>query len=124
MRDGNNEDSIQILAEPQRWVESIFMKTTTSSSPRRGSQVIVIHPGSRFLRIGRASDVIPLSMPCVVARKCRTQMPEVKRIRNVTRPWSQMTQDEIAQQKEKTEEANNNKDPVRLFFSLYQIVDS
>jgi len=51
-------------------------------------------------------------------------MPEVKRIRNVTRPWSQMTQDEIAQQKEKTEEANNNKDPVRLFFSLYQIVDS
>ena len=92
------------------------MKTTTSSSipPRRGSQVIVIHPGSRFLRIGRASDVIPLSIPCVVARKCRTRMPEVTHIRNVARPWSQMTQDEMAQQKETTEGANN-KDPVRLF---------
>ncbi|KAL9713508.1 Actin-like protein arp8 [Leucoagaricus gongylophorus] len=96
LRDGNNEDSTQVLVEPQR----------------RGSQVIVIHPGSRFLRIGRACDVIPLSIPCVVARKCRTKIPKVTRIRNVARPWSQMTQDEIVRQKEMTEEGKaNNKDP-------------
>ncbi|KAJ7043683.1 hypothetical protein C8F04DRAFT_1072950 [Mycena alexandri] len=36
---------------------------------RRGSQIIVIHPGSRFLRIGRASNVFPVVVPNVVARK-------------------------------------------------------
>ena len=98
------------------------IKTAICLAPlpsRRGSQVIVIHPGSRFLRIGRACDVIPLSIPCVVARKCRTKIPKVTRIRNVTRPWSQMTQDEIVRQKEKTEEGKaNNKDPVSHSFIL------
>ncbi|KAJ6581573.1 hypothetical protein B0H19DRAFT_1115890 [Mycena capillaripes] len=36
---------------------------------RRGSQIIVIHPGSRFLRIGKASDVFPVAVPNIVARK-------------------------------------------------------
>ncbi|KAJ7782036.1 hypothetical protein DFH07DRAFT_792382 [Mycena maculata] len=36
---------------------------------RRGSQIIVIHPGSRVLRIGKASDVFPVAVPNVVARK-------------------------------------------------------
>ena len=40
---------------------------------RRGSKVIVIHPGSLFLRIGRAADVVPNVVPHVIARKCRTQ---------------------------------------------------
>jgi actin-related protein len=31
--------------------------------------VIVIHPGSRFTRIGRACDVNPVTVPSVVARK-------------------------------------------------------
>ncbi|KAJ7170507.1 hypothetical protein C8R43DRAFT_981998 [Mycena crocata] len=38
---------------------------------RRGSQIIVIHPGSRSLRIGKASDVFPIAVPNVVARKIR-----------------------------------------------------
>ncbi|KAF9650794.1 actin-like ATPase domain-containing protein [Thelephora ganbajun] len=38
---------------------------------RRGSDVIVIHPGSRFTRIGRACDVNPITVPNVVARKLR-----------------------------------------------------
>jgi len=33
--------------------------------------VIVIHPGSRFTRIGRACDVNPVTVPSVVARKLR-----------------------------------------------------
>ncbi|KAJ7623175.1 hypothetical protein FB45DRAFT_924792 [Roridomyces roridus] len=37
--------------------------------PRRGSQIIVIHPGSRNIRVGKASDVFPVTVPNVVARK-------------------------------------------------------
>lgn len=33
--------------------------------------MIVIHPGTRFLRIGRASDVFPLEVPHVIARKSK-----------------------------------------------------
>ncbi|KIJ55715.1 hypothetical protein M422DRAFT_151102 [Sphaerobolus stellatus SS14] len=42
---------------------------------RRGSNVIVIHPGSRFLRIGRASDVFPVAIPNVIARKSKVAVP-------------------------------------------------
>ena len=38
---------------------------------RRGDKVLVIHPGSRFVRIGRASDVAPVTIPHVLARKVR-----------------------------------------------------
>ncbi|KAG0242807.1 actin-like protein arp8 [Actinomortierella wolfii] len=34
-----------------------------------GSNVIVIHPGSRNLRIGRASDAYPIDLPHVIARR-------------------------------------------------------
>ncbi|KAF8159517.1 actin-related protein [Crassisporium funariophilum] len=53
---------------------------------RRGSQVIVIHPGSRFIRIGRASDVNPVTIPCVVARKSKTQVVSPERVSLVSRP--------------------------------------
>ena len=44
-------------------------ETTEPVDP--STQTVVIHPGSRWLRIGRASDLIPLSVPNVIARKCR-----------------------------------------------------
>ncbi|EPS40460.1 hypothetical protein H072_5705 [Dactylellina haptotyla CBS 200.50] len=34
-----------------------------------GSRVIVIHPGSRNIRIGRASDALPKTVPNVIARR-------------------------------------------------------
>ncbi|KAK6332218.1 actin-like protein arp8, variant 2 [Orbilia javanica] len=34
-----------------------------------GSRVIIIHPGSRNLRIGRASDALPKTIPNVIARQ-------------------------------------------------------
>ncbi|KAJ2158242.1 actin-like protein arp8 [Coemansia sp. RSA 552] len=34
-----------------------------------GENVIVIHPGSRWLRIGRASDAVPREVPHVIARR-------------------------------------------------------
>ncbi|PPQ67891.1 hypothetical protein CVT26_007091 [Gymnopilus dilepis] len=53
---------------------------------RRGSQVIVIHPGSRFTRIGRASDVTPVTMPSVVARKSKMPFTIPERTQLVSRP--------------------------------------
>lgn len=39
-----------------------------------GKKIIVIHPGSRFLRIGRASDAYPVVTPHVIARRMRTSV--------------------------------------------------
>jgi len=56
---------------------------------RRGSQVIVIHPGSRYIRIGRASDVNPITVPCVVARKSDIPLNSTKRVPLVSYPRNQ-----------------------------------
>ncbi|KAK3836351.1 MAG: hypothetical protein JOS17DRAFT_680945 [Linnemannia elongata] len=40
-----------------------------------GKKVIVIHPGSRFLRIGRASDAYPIITPHCIARRIRASPP-------------------------------------------------
>ncbi|KAF9006074.1 actin-related protein [Cyathus striatus] len=53
---------------------------------RRGSNVIIIHPGSRYTRIGRASDVTPTSVPSVVARKSRAQVSSTPRVEAILRP--------------------------------------
>lgn len=39
------------------------------------SRTIIIHPGSSWLRIGRASDAFPLSVPNVIARRSLTYDP-------------------------------------------------
>lgn len=38
-------------------------------------RTIVIHPGSRWLRIGRASDALPTTVPNVIARRSRSFVP-------------------------------------------------
>ncbi|KAF9547287.1 actin-like protein arp8 [Mortierella hygrophila] len=43
----------------------------TRSSADMGKKVIVIHPGSRYLRIGRASDAYPIITPHCIARRIR-----------------------------------------------------
>ncbi|EPQ56568.1 actin-like ATPase domain-containing protein [Gloeophyllum trabeum ATCC 11539] len=53
---------------------------------RRGSQVLVIHPGSRYLRIGRASDVNPLTVPNVIAHKHKPPVPEPVFVEGISRP--------------------------------------
>ncbi|KAF8268785.1 actin-related protein [Lactarius quietus] len=63
-------------------------KTATDEPPpegRRGSHVIVIHPGSRYLRVGRASDVTPLTVPNVIARKT-INAPEPSFFKGISRP--------------------------------------
>ncbi|RIB12504.1 hypothetical protein C2G38_2200470 [Gigaspora rosea] len=44
--------------------------TTEEEEPEQeGSKVLVIHPGSKYLRIGRASEAFPYVVPHVIARK-------------------------------------------------------
>ncbi|KAG1746603.1 uncharacterized protein EDB91DRAFT_1327944 [Suillus paluster] len=57
-----------------------------SPEQRRGSHVIVIHPGSRFLRIGRASDVNPASIPNVIARRHKPPTPVPTYVEGISRP--------------------------------------
>ncbi|KAJ2552845.1 actin-like protein arp8 [Coemansia sp. RSA 1878] len=42
-----------------------------------GENVVVIHPGSRWLRIGRASEAVPREVPHVAARRLRVHVPRV-----------------------------------------------
>lgn len=53
---------------------------------RRGSNVIVIHPGSRYLRIGRASELNPVYVPNVIARKTNPPVPPVLFEESIVRP--------------------------------------
>ncbi|KAI6164647.1 hypothetical protein EDD17DRAFT_1561775 [Pisolithus thermaeus] len=53
-----------------------------SPDQRRGSHVIVIHPGSRWLRIGKASEVTPVSTP---------QFPEPTFVEGIMRARSRTT---------------------------------
>ena len=46
----------------------------------------MIHPGSRFLRIGRASDVTPLTIPNVIARKHTPPIPDPVYVEGISRP--------------------------------------
>ncbi|KAJ2656752.1 actin-like protein arp8 [Coemansia sp. RSA 1199] len=42
-----------------------------------GENVVVIHPGSRWLRIGRASEAVPREVPHVAARRLRVREPNI-----------------------------------------------
>ncbi|KAL1944865.1 hypothetical protein VTO73DRAFT_2485 [Trametes versicolor] len=59
---------------------------TPTEQTRRGSKVVVIHPGSRFLRIGRACDVTPLTIPNVIARKHTVPVSEPVYVQGISRP--------------------------------------
>ncbi|KAG8756654.1 actin-like protein arp8 [Ceratobasidium sp. 428] len=60
----------------------------TDSAP--GAKTVVIHPGSRWLKIGMASEVFPVSIPNVIARKQRTQpVPQPVFHSGIIRPESE-----------------------------------
>ncbi|GAA5948952.1 hypothetical protein JCM3765_003964 [Sporobolomyces pararoseus] len=58
---------------PQGGVKPTRETASTSTDPL--SRTIVIHPGSRWLRIGRASEPAPIAVPNVIARKSRAFTP-------------------------------------------------
>ncbi|CAE6403838.1 unnamed protein product [Rhizoctonia solani] len=62
-------------AQRKRTAEEAFTGKEKSSLPTDGapgSKTLVIHPGSRWLKIGMATDVFPVQIPNVIARRCRT----------------------------------------------------
>ncbi|KAG6810888.1 hypothetical protein H0H92_009918 [Tricholoma furcatifolium] len=75
------------------WARNAKNKTVDENQAppdgRRGSQVIVIHPGSRSILIGKASDVSPTSVSNVVARKCKPPVPQFVRVEGISRPRTQ-----------------------------------
>jgi actin-related protein 8 len=41
-----------------------------------GSKIVVIHPGSQYLRIGFANDALPRTVPMVIARRWKENEAE------------------------------------------------
>ncbi|KAG8907330.1 actin-like protein arp8 [Tulasnella sp. 403] len=70
-----------------RNVRNILKETNAPlvDSALKGSDIIVIHPGSRWVRIGRATDKFPVSIPHVIARRIKgrySPFQPLKRILN------------------------------------------
>ncbi|CUA74631.1 putative actin-related protein 8 [Schizosaccharomyces pombe 972h-] [Rhizoctonia solani] len=63
-------------AQRKRTAEEAFAGKEKEKAPATdgapGSKTLVIHPGSRWLKIGMATDVFPVQVPNVIARRCRT----------------------------------------------------
>jgi actin-related protein 8 len=45
-------------------------------SEPHGSKIVVIHPGSQYLRIGFANDALPRTVPMVIARRWKENEAE------------------------------------------------
>jgi len=50
------------------------------------STIIVIHPGSKYLRIGLASDVVPKKMLHAIARRRKSTLPQHCRVDSLLVP--------------------------------------
>ena len=64
---------------------NVLMCAGCPGQGRRGSHVVVFHLGSRYLRVGRASDVTPVTVPNVIARKT-INPPAPTHIKGIYRP--------------------------------------
>ncbi|KAH7327676.1 hypothetical protein B0J17DRAFT_580896 [Rhizoctonia solani] len=60
-------------AQRKRTAEEAFTgkEKTLPTDVTPGSKTLVIHPGSRWLKMGMATDVFPVQVPNVIARRCR-----------------------------------------------------
>jgi actin-related protein 8 len=85
--------------------------------------VIVIHPGSRFTRIGRACDINPVTVPTVIARKLRGAagtVPEPTYVNGIERPQPGMERTRPIQGTGGGDEysvSSQSNDPVSCWFS-------
>ncbi|POW10884.1 hypothetical protein PSHT_08572 [Puccinia striiformis] len=72
-RDARGDDSALLSSSSSNVVQpNTAIDRTTSMAihpPNPAQRTIVIHPGSRTVQIGRASDSLPISIPNVVARR-------------------------------------------------------
>ncbi|KAG0294624.1 actin-like protein arp8 [Linnemannia gamsii] len=78
-KDANEDEESDEFSSDSDSEESVMNEMDengeTRSSADMGKKVIVIHPGSRFLRIGRASDAYPIITPHCIARRIRVPPP-------------------------------------------------
>ncbi|KAG8840886.1 actin-like protein arp8, partial [Serendipita sp. 411] len=79
-----------------------------NSDDKRGRNTIVIHPGSRWLRIGRASDILPVSVPHVIARWAKHPDPKRQVFRCGVRRPTPLRPDELDEEVELEEEAEED----------------
>jgi actin-related protein 8 len=88
--------NVPLALNPKQHVGATYLKSEstrknraleeTGSEQRRGSHVIVIHPGSRWLRIGKASDVNPISVLNVIGWKTKPPVPMPVFVEGISRP--------------------------------------
>ncbi|KAF9427682.1 actin-like protein arp8 [Podila epigama] len=70
--DNESSDSSSDSDSEESVIDEMDEDAEVKESAEMGKKVIVIHPGSRFVRIGRASDAYPVVTPHVIARRMRT----------------------------------------------------
>ncbi|KAG8798863.1 actin-like protein arp8, partial [Serendipita sp. 399] len=96
-------------------------EAVANADDKRGRNTIVIHPGSRWLRIGRASDILPVSVPHVIARwtknpkrpvvfKCGVRRPTPLRPDEEDEPLLQQQQQDALLQEGEEEEDGEGED--------------
>ncbi|CAG8632210.1 16864_t:CDS:10 [Racocetra fulgida] len=89
--------------------------TTEEEEPEQeGSKVLVIHPGSKYLRIGRASEAFPYVVPHVIARKMnyekKSERHEEKHvIKEEDRQEDKQTDKQKDKQEDRLEDRQENK---------------
>lgn len=98
-------------AQRKRTAEEAFTgkEKAVPSDAAPGAKTIVIHPGSRWLKIGMANDVFPVSVPNVIARKRRTgPVAEPVFHNGVIKPASENTPADAAREKEISAESDED----------------
>jgi actin-related protein 8 len=64
------------MADPHAATYDDLQMEDSDVQEPHGSKIIVIHPGSQYLRIGFANDALPKTVPMVIARKWRENESE------------------------------------------------
>ncbi|KAF9911550.1 actin-like protein arp8 [Linnemannia zychae] len=81
VKDTNDDDDDDEFSSDSDSEESVMNEMDENgeakSSADMGKKVIVIHPGSRYLRVGRASDAYPIITPHCIARRIRVPPPSL-----------------------------------------------
>ncbi|KZV74529.1 actin-like ATPase domain-containing protein [Peniophora sp. CONT] len=86
-----HQGSSYLRSETQTlWARNAMQQRLAAPPPReegrKGSKVIVIDPGSRSLRIGRASDINPVSVPNCIARRTEGPITAPRYLETLKRP--------------------------------------
>ncbi|VDB94262.1 unnamed protein product [Peniophora sp. CBMAI 1063] len=91
-----HQGSSYLRSETQTiWARNSMQQRLSAPPPReegrKGSKVIVIDPGSRNLRIGRASDINPVSVSNCIARRTVPPVPPPQYHETLKRPGASST---------------------------------